>query len=94
MEYDVSRSLGGEEMCVEESVFFFQAEDGIRSSVASRGLGNVYKRQLKGSGTSPLRTVLGCPCRPPRKGPEVRSSEKRCSEPGATLGSGLFLIHI
>ncbi len=25
--------------------FFFQAEDGIRSSVASRGLGDVYKRQ-------------------------------------------------
>ena len=27
-------------------VFFFQAEDGIRDSVASRGLGDVYKRQL------------------------------------------------
>ncbi len=26
--------------------FFFQAEDGIRDSVASRGLGNVYKRQV------------------------------------------------
>jgi len=26
--------------------FFFQAEDGIRDSVASRGLGDVYKRQL------------------------------------------------
>ncbi len=25
--------------------FFFQAEDGIRSLVRSRGLGNVYKRQ-------------------------------------------------
>ncbi len=25
--------------------FFFQAEDGIRDSVASRGLGDVYKRQ-------------------------------------------------
>ena len=24
----------------------FQAEDGIRDSVASRGLGDVYKRQL------------------------------------------------
>ena len=24
---------------------FFQAEDGIRDSVASRGLGDVYKRQ-------------------------------------------------
>ena len=27
------------------SIFFFQAEDGIRDSVASRGLGDVYKRQ-------------------------------------------------
>ena len=26
-------------------VFFFQAEDGIRDSVASRGLGEGYKRQ-------------------------------------------------
>ena len=25
--------------------YFFQAEDGIRDSVASRGLGDVYKRQ-------------------------------------------------
>ena len=31
-------------------VFFFQAEDGIRDLVRSRGLGDVYKRQL-----------LGCP---------------------------------
>ena len=28
-----------------ESVFFFQAEDGIRDLVRSRGLGDVYKRQ-------------------------------------------------
>ena len=27
--------------------FFFQAEDGIRYLVRSRGLGDVYKRQLK-----------------------------------------------
>ena len=27
------------------SIFFFQAEDGIRSLVRSRGLGNVYRRQ-------------------------------------------------
>ena len=26
-------------------VFFFQAEDGIRDLVRSRGLGDVYKRQ-------------------------------------------------
>ena len=27
-------------------VFFFQAEDGIRDLVRSRGLGDVYKRQM------------------------------------------------
>ena len=31
--------------------FFFQAEDGIRYLVRSRGLGDVYKRQVEGSGT-------------------------------------------
>ena len=29
------------------SLFFFQAEDGIRDLVRSRGLGDVYKRQAK-----------------------------------------------
>ena len=28
-------------------VFFFQAEDGIRDLVRSRGLGDVYKRQIR-----------------------------------------------
>ena len=28
------------------SFFFFQAEDGIRDLVRSRGLGDVYKRQV------------------------------------------------
>ena len=28
-------------------LFFFQAEDGIRDLVRSRGLGDVYKRQLQ-----------------------------------------------
>ena len=27
-------------------IFFFQAEDGIRDLVRSRGLGDVYKRQV------------------------------------------------
>ena len=30
----------------EGACFFFQAEDGIRDLVRSRGLGDVYKRQL------------------------------------------------
>ena len=32
--------------CV-DLVFFFQAEDGIRDLVRSRGLGDVYKRQIQ-----------------------------------------------
>ena len=28
-------------------IFFFQAEDGIRDLVRSRGLGDVYKRQFR-----------------------------------------------
>ena len=31
--------------CVCCGIFFFQAEDGIRDLVRSRGLGDVYKRQ-------------------------------------------------
>ncbi|WDT37997.1 hypothetical protein PVA38_10715 [Streptococcus pneumoniae D39] len=37
-----SHVLGNEDV----EVFFFQAEDGIRDLVRSRGLGDVYKRQL------------------------------------------------
>ena len=37
--------------------FFFQAEDGIRDLVRSRGLGDVYKRQLfNSSGVMVLQT--------------------------------------
>ena len=32
--------------CVFICVFFFQAEDGIRDAQESRGLGDVYKRQI------------------------------------------------
>ena len=34
------------------SFFFFQAEDGIRDLVRSRGLGDVYKRQGGGGGSN------------------------------------------
>ena len=34
--------------CVFDRFFFFQAEDGIRDLVRSRGLGDVYKRQGHG----------------------------------------------
>ncbi len=33
-------------------VFFFQAEDGIRDVLGSRGLGDVYKRQFLTTGVS------------------------------------------
>eukprot|EP00657_Telonema_sp_P-1_P003201 TRINITY_DN1777_c0_g1_i1.p1 TRINITY_DN1777_c0_g1~~TRINITY_DN1777_c0_g1_i1.p1 ORF type:complete len:104 (-),score=36.32 TRINITY_DN1777_c0_g1_i1:157-468(-) len=35
-------------------VFFFQAEDGIRDLVRSRGLGDVYKRQVSTQSTGML----------------------------------------
>mgnify|MGYP003381493597 CR=1 FL=1 len=35
-----------------DMLFFFQAEDGIRDLVRSRGLGDVYKRQLFEQGIS------------------------------------------
>ena len=38
--------------------FFFQAEDGIRGSPWSRGLGDVYKRQLHGPALDLLTTRL------------------------------------
>ena len=44
MHYRIDANVNGckqEEACF----FFFQAEDGIRGLVRSRGLGDVYKRQ-------------------------------------------------
>ena len=37
-------------------VFFFQAEDGIRDLVRSRGLGDVYKRQRRKRALSSITT--------------------------------------
>ena len=39
-------------MVVSDVIFFFQAEDGIRDLVRSRGLGDVYKRQGEVGGLS------------------------------------------
>ena len=39
--------------------FFFQAEDGIRDLVRSRGLGDVYKRQILASGIAGKHTSVG-----------------------------------
>ena len=38
--------------------FFFQAEDGIRDRSPSRGLGDVYKRQIMGN-TATIFSTLG-----------------------------------
>ena len=40
-------------------VFFFQAEDGIRDLVRSRGLGDVYKRQRLAVWTGRWRLAVG-----------------------------------
>ena len=54
---------------VYRSGFFFQAEDGIRDLVRSRGLGDVYKRQgrrwLPDAGNRSSSTRFQDPFRPP-----------------------------
>ena len=66
-------------------LFFFQAEDGIRDLVRSRGLGDVYKRQaghaLHRAGDD--RAALG-------------AAAARADEPRGRAGAGLrlSLIHI
>ena len=44
--------------------FFFQAEDGIRDLVRSRGLGDVYKRQSIGSAEPMLILISSAVCSP------------------------------
>ena len=46
-------------------LFFFQAEDGIRDLVRSRGLGDVYKRQPTGS-SRPRSRSTPLPAKPAR----------------------------
>ena len=41
------------------SIFFFQAEDGIRDAQESRGLGDVYKRQGPGLVTDWVTATVG-----------------------------------
>ena len=66
-------------------VFFFQAEDGIRDLVRSRGLGDVYKRQTK-AGLSDYQQSGG------------DDLTSRCGHPKfwrvRSAGQGLSLIHI
>ena len=46
-------------MCFVFFVFFFQAEDGIRDAQESRGLGDVYKRQVIKENPSQVEAYLG-----------------------------------
>ena len=64
--------------------FFFQAEDGIRDLVRSRGLGDVYKRQLRDEGE--LRGLIG-----PRELPRLWT---RHIVNSAQVAEFLSLIHI
>ena len=64
--------------------FFFQAEDGIRDLVRSRGLGDVYKRQVGGDAAGPTVTTV--------------TQNRTLDASGATLdvllSEDLSLIHI
>mgnify|MGYP003380007281 CR=1 FL=1 len=72
-------------------VFFFQAEDGIRDLVRSRGLGDVYKRQVTAKAC-----ILAVPAR-------MMERQRIAIKPGlpatlhqafAEVTMGLSLIHI
>ena len=65
--------------------FFFQAEDGIRDLVRSRGLGDVYKRQLFNLRYSPPR---------PRSNRALFDPMKAPSPGSRPSGHCLSLIHI
>ena len=51
-------------ICVLFFFFFFQAEDGIRDLVRSRGLGDVYKRQVRPHATQEAQRALDRRVRP------------------------------
>ena len=65
--------------------FLFQAEDGIRDLVRSRGLGDVYKRQVKSC-------LVGASI--PGSGGGVVPPAAAARPPGAAAGMELSLIHI
>ena len=65
-------------------MFFFQAEDGIRDLVRSRGLGDVYKRQLHGHAAAEGAAQVA----------EVHFVEAGGVQQGVEQGVHLSLIHI
>ena len=64
--------------------FFFQAEDGIRDLVRSRGLGDVYKRQIM---------RFSCLALGGAGGAKARGAQARPRSPAPQLPR-LSLIHI
>ena len=65
-------------------LFFFQAEDGIRDLVRSRGLGDVYKRQGQDCDLDQARHGVRC----------GEEAHRDAFERGGRQGQGLSLIHI
>ena len=68
--------------------FFLQAEDGIRDLVRSRGLGDVYKRQVKSrilSKQAPILDHVGLRVRPEFLRAYLADPQK--AKPGTTMPS-------
>ena len=76
-------AFGGGLCCL--SLFFVQAEDGIRDLVRSRGLGDVYKRQALG-GDDPVVLVEDARV--------LRDRIERDAQGAERLAVHLSLIHI
>ena len=76
--------------------FFFQAEDGIRDLVRSRGLGDVYKRQYhdKAVGTMARDARGKLAITTVTLRPDVRFSGERLPTPEEITAMHLSLIHI
>ena len=73
-------------------IFFFQAEDGIRDLVRSRGLGDVYKRQP--TRAVPMANAKASPSRPSGTWPFTRKKVKHGNPISAWASLNLSLIHI
>ena len=70
--------------CVLCCFFFFQAEDGIRDLVRSRGLGDVYKRQARNGRHGHVYTNEG----------KLNLFNKKYEKDTRPIASDLSLIHI
>ena len=77
--WSANGDLDGGRCCVVFFFLFFQAEDGIRYLVRSRGLGDVYKRQA--------------PASAPAAGPAPRSAPRRWRGVPAALRAGRCLLY-